>query len=299
MKKKPRNPLHFNPPKYRTVSFPGFYGIQRSSSWLSIYQNRKLKEFVDVTPSEMTVIKLWNDFQATVRTVLLPHQIYGASVIFVCEKRKHLLEPAIYLQFIAHLSNLKHSGNLRTAELYDIIARLQQGPSYDPRKDVKSYVYSALKKLEKQRQAQLENAKQTDVAKKLRISSRSRASSPSRLESSLSVGSSRNVSNSKSRKRTGNDSMESSIGASNSKRARTQQSSASSPMTAISVEVEKKRQFNTQTPMELLLSTTILKPEQVPISCFDDLACRYQFSNERHLKTIWRFCRNWVRKSLE
>lgn len=62
---------------------------------------------------------------------------------------------------------------------------------------------------------------------------------------------------------------------------------------------EKKRQFKTQTPMDVLLQNSTLKPEHVPISCFDDLACRYQFASEKQLRLIWHFIRNWERKCLE
>lgn len=72
------------------------------------------------------------------------------------EIRATLLEPKYFFQFFIHLCNQKNLQRLCEAEWYDLMCRLQEGPSYDPRADRKHLVYGTLKLLEEQRPAQLD-----------------------------------------------------------------------------------------------------------------------------------------------
>jgi hypothetical protein len=61
------------------------------------------------------------------------------------------------MQYIIHLANLMKIGRLFEAEFLDIISRLHEGPSYDPRADPKHFVYNALRQLESQRPSLIDN----------------------------------------------------------------------------------------------------------------------------------------------
>jgi len=259
---------------------------------------RRIREYVDVNENEKKMLMMLNQFHCSFRSLLMPRQAYGANIILVQEQRDVLLQPAYYTQFIIHLANQKQLGNLRDAEFYDIIARLRHGPDYDPRADPKHFVHLALLELEEQRPKQMGSL----TERKKKNKQRNGSSRESSISSTTTDGSMPKEPTIATRKRSFDESVgSSSNGATNRpKRAREQTSvETQQPAAKTSEPEEKKRQFKTETPMETLLQIKTLKPTEVPTTCYDDLACRYQFANEKRLKAIWHFMRGWSRELLE
>ncbi|KAI6236605.1 hypothetical protein M3Y95_00175500 [Aphelenchoides besseyi] len=260
---------------------------------------RRIREYVDVNENEKAMLTLLSEFHSSFRCLLMPHQSYGWNVILVQEKRDILLKPPIYMQYCIHLCNQLKSGNLRKAEWFDILARLKHGPGYDPRADPKHFVHNELRTLETQRPIQIEIMNNKKGGKKctpMNIGGSS-YSWNSREASAVTTDDDNSREGATSRKRMP---LDGGVRCTRPKRFREEVEDETTPPSVNNEdEVEKKRRFQTTTPMSLLQRPEVLEPTQVPVNFYDDLVCRYQFAPEKQLQMIWHFCRKWTRKILE
>ncbi|KAI6187005.1 hypothetical protein M3Y98_00194800 [Aphelenchoides besseyi] len=260
---------------------------------------RRIREYVDVNENEKAMLTLLSEFHSSFRCLLMPHQSYGWNVILVQEERELLLKPPIYMQYCTHLCNLIKSGNLRKAEWFDILARLKHGPGYDPRADPKHFVHNELRTLETQRPIQIEIMNNKKGGKKCNPISIAGSSYSwnSREASAATTDEDNSREGGTSRKRM---TLEGGVRFTRPRRLR---EDVEGEMTPPSVnnedEGDKKRRFQTTTPINLLQRPEVLEPTQVPVDFYDDLVCRYQFASEKQLQAIWHFCRKWTRKVLE
>ncbi|CAD5225257.1 unnamed protein product [Bursaphelenchus okinawaensis] len=130
-----------------------------------MYQNKRIEEYIDLNDNEKALLKLLNDFSCTFRCLHQPRMTFGMMRVLISEKRETLLDHKMYFQFNIHLCSLLNWKRINLSEYYDIIARLKDGPSYDPRTDPKHIVHQQLKSLELQRSC-------PNLSKRRRLASR-------------------------------------------------------------------------------------------------------------------------------